>query len=199
MENKAKPAKDSLVDRLVKRFGKEEILKSNQQVNIYAQAEPVRSNSNKSVAEKTKTDVTNNRQSTANSKSLSYKEPKMHFRIRENMVQLIRTEYDPATKKPKATIVGRLNRAKPEAISDDIKKALTKEEFTELTGWVAGNLRLQSLKEEMAALSLPDTFVLAEKWFARQKGSDIARTTAGQVVANWQSLRGQLTKHKLLD
>jgi len=128
----------------------------------------------------------------------SEKEPKMHFRIRQNVVQLVRTEYDKETKKPKATVVGGLRRAKPE-VNEDLKKALTPEELAEVDRWIATEQRLQALKEEVASLSLAETMTLAEQWFARQNGSEEARSVATQVVAGWQRLRGQMKKHSALE
>jgi len=122
----------------------------------------------------------------------------MHFRIRQNIVQLVRTEYDKETKKPKATIVGRLKRAKPE-LDEELKKALTPEEITEVERWMATDQRLQALKEEVASLSLAETMELAEQWFARQNGNEDARLVATQVVASWQRLRSQMRKHNALE
>ena len=39
----------------------------------------------------------------------------MHFRERNQIVQIIRTKYDAATKKGKNEIVGRMNKANPKS------------------------------------------------------------------------------------
>ena len=55
----------------------------------------------------------------------------MHFRERNQIVQIIRTKYDAALKKGKNEIVGRLVKANPK-ISDELAAALTKEERKEV-------------------------------------------------------------------
>ena len=59
----------------------------------------------------------------------------MHFRERNQVVQIIRTKYDAATKKGKNEIVGRLTKANPK-ISDELKAALTPEERKEVAAWI---------------------------------------------------------------
>lgn len=122
----------------------------------------------------------------------------MRFRIHQNTVQLVRTEQDPQTKKPKATIVGRLQRAKP-GLDEDLKKALTPKEAAEVERWMMSDQRLQALKEEVAALSLAETMEYAEAWFVHQDGSEVARILATQVVASWLRLRNQMQKHTALE
>ena len=122
----------------------------------------------------------------------------MYFRIHQNTVQLVRTEQDQQTKKPKATIVGRLKRAKPE-MDEDLKKALTPEETAEVERWMVSDQRLQALKEEVAALSLAETMEYAEEWFMHQDGSEVARMLATQVAASWLRLRNQMRKHTALE
>ena len=79
-----------------------------------------------------------------------------------------------------------------------LKKALTPEELAKVDRWIATGQRVQALKEEVASRSLAESMVLAEQWFARQNGSEEARTVATQVVAGWQHLRGQMKKHSAL-
>jgi len=79
-----------------------------------------------------------------------------------------------------------------------LKKALTPEELAKVDRWIASGQRVQALKEEVASRSLAESMVLAEQWFARQNGSEEARTVATQVVAGWQHLRGQMKKHSAL-
>ena len=69
----------------------------------------------------------------------------MHFRERDQVVQIIRTKYDAALKKGKNEIVGRLAKANPK-ISDELAAALTKEERKEVAAWIEGHANVGRLK-----------------------------------------------------
>lgn len=98
----------------------------------------------------------------------------MHFRQRNNVIQIIRTVYDPETKKGKNEIVGRMNRTRPE-ISDDLRQALTTEEIREVENWLDGRLRLEHLQAEMAARTLPDAMHKATQWLTNPYNKEDAR------------------------
>ena len=98
----------------------------------------------------------------------------MHFRQRNNVIQIIRTVYDPETKKGKNEIVGRMNRTRPE-ISDDLRRALTAEEIREVENWLDGRLRLEHLQAEMAARTLPDAMHEATQWLTNPDNEEDAR------------------------
>ena len=98
----------------------------------------------------------------------------MHFRQRNNVIQIIRTVYDPVTKKGKNEIVGRMNRTRPE-ISDDLRLALTAEEIREVENWLDGRLRLEHLQAEMAARTLPDAMHKATQWLTNPDNEEDAR------------------------
>jgi hypothetical protein len=121
----------------------------------------------------------------------------MHFRERGQIVQLIRTKYDAATKKGKNEIVGRLVKAKPE-ISDELKTALTPEERKEVATWIEGYATIAQLKRELAVRTLPEQLTLAEEWFADQKGND-ARFLAASLLPPWTRLRASLKKSGLME
>jgi hypothetical protein len=121
----------------------------------------------------------------------------MHFRERDNIVQIIRTKYDAALKKGKNEIVGRLVKANPK-VSEELAKILTKEERKEVTAWIEGHAKVGRLKSELAVRTLPEQLVLAEEWFANQKGDD-AQFLAASLVPAWARLRATLKKHKLVE
>jgi hypothetical protein len=121
----------------------------------------------------------------------------MHFRLRRNVVQLIRTLYDPATKKPKAVVIGRMPLRDPE-VTPELKRMLTDAEIAEAEAWIDVNHRLNSLKEEFAALTLPESLALANRWFSRNADSPGAATIVPQLVPEFQSLRRLLRKKGLL-
>jgi hypothetical protein len=116
----------------------------------------------------------------------------MHFRDRNQIVQIIRTKYDAATKKGKNEIVGRLSKANPK-VSEELKEALTPEERKEVAAWITDHASVERLKQELAVRTLHEHMTLAEAWFADKKG-DEARTLAASLVPAWTRLRSVLKK-----
>ena len=116
----------------------------------------------------------------------------MHFRERNQIVQIIRTKYDAATKKGKNEIVGRLTKAKPK-ITDELKAALTADERKEVAAWIAGHASVERLKQELAVRTLQEHMTMAETWFSDQKG-DEARFLAASLIPAWTRLRSVLKK-----
>ena len=121
----------------------------------------------------------------------------MHFRERAQMVQLIRTSYDPGTKKSKSEIVGRLAKANPK-VSDALNATLTPAERKELAAWLAGRATVERLKRELAVRNLPEQLALAEEWFASQK-SEEAKALAANLVPAWGRLRVALKRSGLVE
>lgn len=91
----------------------------------------------------------------------------MHFRIRKNVVQLVRTHYDPASKGPRAEIVGRVPLDVLE-FPAELRAKLTDEEIEQARAWLEHNQRTVLLREEMAARTLAETLAAANRWFLRQ-------------------------------
>ena len=121
----------------------------------------------------------------------------MHFRVRKNVIQLIRVAYDPGKKKGVNTVVGSVRLHKPE-LSPDLQLALTPTEVAEFNAWLNTRHRADVLREELAALTLVETLSSAERWFEREGDSEVARTAAADSVAQWQSLRRQMARSGLL-
>lgn len=115
----------------------------------------------------------------------------MHFRIRKNIVQLVRTNYDPQTKKPKTSIVGNMPLAAP-IITDKLKGLLSDQEIEEAELWIEHNNRLNLLQEELAALCLADTLNLANRWFKRQGESQAAIIAVENILPELRALRTTL-------
>jgi hypothetical protein len=122
---------------------------------------------------------------------------KMHFRERNQIVQVIRTKYDAALKKGKNEIVGHLAKANPQ-ITDKLGAALTKDERKEVAAWIDGHATIGTLKRELAVRTLQEQLTLAEEWFADQKG-DGARLLAASLVPAWARLRAVLKKNELVE
>jgi len=121
----------------------------------------------------------------------------MHFRERNQIVQIIRTKYDAAQKKGKNEIVGRLQRANPK-LTDELTAALTKEERKEVAAWMEGYGTLARLQREIAARTLLERLGLAQEWFVEQKG-DEARLLAASLLPAWARLRITMKKNGLIE
>jgi hypothetical protein len=122
----------------------------------------------------------------------------MHFRLRKNVIQLIRTTYDESKKKGNNTIIGTVLLSKP-TLSDELRLKLTEEEISAFNLWLNTQHRTDRLREEIAALTLAETMSLAEKWFERENNSSTAHIAVRDIVSNWQSLRKILANKGLLD
>jgi hypothetical protein len=120
----------------------------------------------------------------------------MHFRERDQVVQIIRTKYDAAIKKGKNEIVGRMVKANPK-ISEELGAALTKEERKDVEAWIKGHAHVSNLKRELAVRTLQEHMMLAEEWFAEHDGED-ARQLAASVFPAWQRLRSVLKKKDMI-
>jgi hypothetical protein len=122
----------------------------------------------------------------------------MHFRQRNNVIQIIRTVYDPETKKGKNEIVGRMNRTRPE-ISDDLRRALTAEEIREVENWLDGRLRFEHLQAEMAARSLPDAMLTASQWLTNPDNKEEAQRLYAAIQQAIHNLRRAANTANLIE
>ena len=121
----------------------------------------------------------------------------MHFRLRKNVVQLVRTSYNLVTKKPRAVVVGRMPLNQPK-LSTELKRKLTEDEIAEAEEWIEGQFRMNSLKEELAALTLPETISAANRWFSRNADNPAATAIALQLLPAFKTLRKMLRGKGLL-
>ncbi|OGA47269.1 MAG: hypothetical protein A3G24_09140 [Betaproteobacteria bacterium RIFCSPLOWO2_12_FULL_62_13] len=122
----------------------------------------------------------------------------MHFRVRKNVVQLIRTTYDKSRKKGNNAIIGTVRLAKPE-LSAELRRELKAEEIAAFDAWMKTQRHTDALREELAALTLAETVARAERWFEREGDSVAARAAVAEVVLQWQTLRRLLARKGLLD
>ena len=122
----------------------------------------------------------------------------MHFRIRKNVIQLIRTTYDDTKKKGVNSIIGTVQLATP-IISDNLREQLSPEEINVFDNWLNNQHRIIRLREEIAALSLTENLALAEKWFENNTDINSASSLVPDIISHWQSFRKVLAKKGLLD
>jgi hypothetical protein len=122
----------------------------------------------------------------------------MHFRLRKNVIQLIRITYDDTKKKGNNTIVGTVKLSNP-VVSDELRSKLTVEELNTFEAWLNTQHRTDMLREEIAALTLAETMVLTEKWLERETDSGRVQAVAHDIVFQWQNIRRLLIKKGLLE
>ncbi len=120
----------------------------------------------------------------------------MHFRLRKNVVQLVRTTYDADRKKPKTAVVGRMPLNQPK-LTRELRKKLTEAEIEEVEEWIDVHYRMSSLKEELAALTLPESIAAANRWFSRNADNPAAAAIIPQLLPALQALRKLLRKQGL--
>ena len=121
----------------------------------------------------------------------------MHFRLRKNVVQLVRTLYNPDTKKPRTVVVGRMPLKQPKLLPE-LESKLTEDEIAETEEWIEGQFRMNSLKEELAALTLPESISAANRWFSRNTDNPAATAIALQLLPAFKTLRKMLRGKGLL-
>ncbi len=121
----------------------------------------------------------------------------MHFRLRKNVVQLVRTSYNPDTKKPRTVVVGRMPLKQPK-LSPELESKLTEDEIAETEEWIDGQFRMNSLKEELAALTLEESISAAHRWFSRNADNPAAAAIVVQLLPALQALRKMLRGKGLL-
>lgn len=117
----------------------------------------------------------------------------MHIRIRNKVAQLIRTTYDPATKKGKNAIVGKVRLNKPD-IDEKLRGELTAEELAQFETWRKHQERTSQLRSKLAALGLAETMAEASRWLAANADSEDARDAAASIQGELQHLRKALKK-----
>lgn len=117
----------------------------------------------------------------------------MHFRVRKNVVQLIRGVYDPQKKKGVAQIIGSVRLDDP-VLGPELVALLTGEEVEAFHLWINTLHRTEQLKTELAALTLAEQMKLANTWFAQQSNNGTAEQIANDIQIAWQALRRTLTQ-----
>lgn len=117
----------------------------------------------------------------------------MHIRIRNKVAQLIRTTYDPATKKGKNTIIGKVRLNKPE-LDEKIRSELTAEELAQFETWRSHQARTAQLRSKLAAFGLPDAMAETSRWLAANADTEEGRDAAAAIQAELPQLRKALKK-----
>lgn len=124
----------------------------------------------------------------------------MHFRVRKQVVQLVRMNYDPAIKRGRAQVVGSVKLANP-ILPAELREQLTAQEVAEFDTWVATQHRSHQLKQELAALTLAEQIDQAREWFEQQgpENEETARVLAEEMLRSIKQLRRTFNQRGLLD
>ena len=83
-------------------------------------------------------------------------------------------------------------------LSPELKSKLTEDEIAEAEEWIDGQFRLNSLKEELAALTLAESISAANRWFSRNANNPAAAAIALQLLPAFKALRKMLRGRGLL-
>ena len=118
----------------------------------------------------------------------SEKATAVHFRVRSNVVQFVRTTYDPDSKKPKAQVVGRVPKGAAN-IPDSLRKLLTEREVSEAEAWLLREQRTIALREELAARTLAESLAAANRWFSKQDNLAEHEWILSSILPEMQTLR----------
>lgn len=84
-------------------------------------------------------------------------------------------------------------------LSTELSKSLTPDELNEFDAWLKTRHRADLLRDELAALTLAESMVAAERWLEAEGNTNSARMIAAGFVTQWQSLRKMMVKRGLLD
>ena len=79
----------------------------------------------------------------------------MQFRERRRVIQIIRTIYDPALKRGRSEVVGKIDKDAP-VISEKLRKSCSGEELAEIGFWLAERettLRTETIRDETGLLA----------------------------------------------
>ena len=117
----------------------------------------------------------------------------MHFRSRARVIQVIRTTYDPGTKRPKAQILGTFSKDKPE-ISDELRLSCQGNELAEVKAYIKNQHQLSRMELEMAARTLVGQLEKAAEWFDTAEPSVENELLAAEISQSFIALRKKMQR-----
>ena len=117
----------------------------------------------------------------------------MHFRPRARVIQVIRTIYDPESKRPKAQVLGTFQKDKPE-ISDELRLSCKPEELAEVRAYIKNQHQLTRLELEMAARTLAGQLQKAAEWFDTAHATVENEVLPIDISRNFMALRKKMQR-----
>ncbi|WP_045221784.1 hypothetical protein [Desulfonatronum thioautotrophicum] len=121
----------------------------------------------------------------------------MHFRERQNVIQIIRTVYDPGKKRGRQKLVGSIPK-KDLKVPEDVLKNCSEEELLEIEKRIERFRAFQDFELAYIAKKLPLNLSMAEEWFRANAGSDEARDLAEELAGRIRQFKVFLKKQGLL-
>lgn len=121
----------------------------------------------------------------------------MHYRIRGNNVQLVKTVTDKKTLKPQSVPVGSAN-LRTGVLTDVALAGLSKEEIAEVRAWIQEQQTLIELRRELEARCLAEKISEVGMWLKtadRQKAAAVVR----EVEYAFKTFRMRARKFGLMD
>lgn len=113
----------------------------------------------------------------------------MALRFRGKQVQFVRP-VPGGQGRQKFQVVGVLSRSRPE-IDDTLRAACTPEELAELEAWVDHYNKLDLLRAQHAAVTLPEHMALAAEWLKTATPEQVA-PLADDILQTWARLKKTL-------
>jgi hypothetical protein len=127
----------------------------------------------------------------------------MQFRERRRVIQVIRTVYDPAVKRGRSEVVGKIDKDTP-GIPEKLRRACTQAELTEIEDWLAlreTTLRTETIRDDTGALA--ERMRRATDYFREHAtssketgsaGDERAAAHAADIWLAWEDLRKAMRK-----
>ncbi|EWY37891.1 hypothetical protein N825_15935 [Skermanella stibiiresistens SB22] len=122
----------------------------------------------------------------------------MQFRERRRVIQVIRTVYDPAVKRGRSEVVGKIDKDAL-GVPEKLRKACTQAELTEIEDWLARRettLRTETIRDDTGALS--ERMRHAADYFREHAtgstGDEQAAVHAADIWLAWDDLKKAMRK-----
>jgi hypothetical protein len=116
----------------------------------------------------------------------------MHFRIRGNNVQLVKTVADPSTGKTTSRPIGSANLTTGR-ISERAAQSLSGDDVTVVERWLSDRRELEAKRRHFAAQALPMTLADVVRWVNEAESDDV-KAIAEELQFAMADLRRALTQ-----
>ena len=120
----------------------------------------------------------------------------MHFRLRGNHVQFVKSVLDEQSGQAKPTLVGSANLVTGQ-LNEMAEATLSDEEKLEVAKWLEKRRDFERKKTEVEILGLPDTLALAAQQLPEMEPEQ-ARELVTELIAGLQNLRRVASRYRLL-
>lgn len=116
----------------------------------------------------------------------------MHFRIRGNNLQIVKTVVDPATRKTVSKPVGSANLIRNE-IGEQARAALTEAELQEVETWIARHKAQTEKRRELEFQTIAATLMSVAEWVQNAEAEQI-EPYLGDIENGIRQLRFSLAR-----